>query len=291
MKIGSMFSGYGGLDLAVEAVTGATPEWFCEWDEAPSKILAHHWPRLPNHRDVTQVDWSTVEPVDIITGGYPCQPFSQAGKRKGPHDERHLWPYVLDAIRVLRPRFAVLENVAGHLTLGFDRVLADLAAIGFDAEWTTLRASDIGAPHHRERLFILAYPHGQRPQAEQLTSRPAEKISGDHNRERALSWARRAADLNHQYGPRVAAWSLITGEPPLPTAEVIEYRDEELFGSRFPETRHGINPEFVEWMMGLPAGWVTSPDIGLTRAQQLKAIGNGVCPQQAETAIRTLLLN
>lgn len=159
MRIGSLFSGYGGLDMAVERVfPDAAPVWFCEWDEAPAKVLAHHWPDVPNLRDVTAVDWSQVEPVDIITGGYPCQPFSAAGRREGTNDERHLWPYVREAIRVLRPRYVVLENVAGHRSLGFDRVLGDMAEDRMHVWWTSVRASDVGAPHHRERLFILATP-------------------------------------------------------------------------------------------------------------------------------------
>ena len=166
MRIGSLFSGTGALDMAVEAVfPGAGPAWFCEWDDAPSKILAHHWPDVPNLRDVTQVDWAQVEPVDIISGGYPCQPFSTQGQRKGTNDERHLWPYVREAVRVLRPRFVVLENVAGHRSLGFDRVLGDLAEDGLHVRWTSVRASDIGAPHRRERLFILAYPADARGEA------------------------------------------------------------------------------------------------------------------------------
>lgn len=156
MRIGSLFSGYGGLDLAaLQLFPGASVAWHCEWDDAPAKILNHHWPSVPNLRDVTEVDWTTIEPVDILTGGYPCQPFSAAGQRKGTDDERHLWPYVRDAIRLLRPRFTLLENVAGHRSLGFDRVLGDLAEDGMHVRWTSLRASDIGAPHHRERIFIL----------------------------------------------------------------------------------------------------------------------------------------
>ena len=99
MRIGSLFSGYGGLDMAVAAHYGATVAWHCEFDKHPSAILAHHYPDIPNHHDVTSVDWSAVEPVDIITGGYPCQPFSHAGNRKGTNDERHLWPYVADSLR------------------------------------------------------------------------------------------------------------------------------------------------------------------------------------------------
>lgn len=156
MKIGSLFSGYGGLDLAaLQLFPESVLAWHCEWDDAPAKILDHHWPTVPNHRDVTTLDWATIEPVDILTGGYPCQPFSAAGQRKGTDDERHLWPYVRDAIRLLRPRFTLLENVAGHRSLGFDRVLGDLAEDGMHVRWTSLRASDVGAPHHRERLFIL----------------------------------------------------------------------------------------------------------------------------------------
>ena len=146
--------------MAVESVTGATPAWFVEYDAAPSKILSHHWPDVPNYGDVTKVDWATMPPVDILTGGYPCQPFSAAGQRKGTTDDRHLWPYVREAIRVLRPRLAILENVAGHRSLGFDQVLGDMAEDGMYVQWTSLRASDVGAPHHRERLFIVASPAG-----------------------------------------------------------------------------------------------------------------------------------
>jgi DNA (cytosine-5)-methyltransferase 1 len=154
MRVGSLFTGYGGLDLAV----GGDLEWYAEIEPAACKVLAHHYPGVPNLGDITQIDWATVPKVDVITGGYPCQPFSSAGKRKGKNDERHLWPFVRDAIRTLGPRYAILENVRGHLTLGFADVLADLAEIGFDAEWTVVAAADIGAPHKRERLFIVAHP-------------------------------------------------------------------------------------------------------------------------------------
>ena len=157
LRIGSLFSGYGGIDVAVQVVfPAARPAWFVERDAAPAAILAHHWPDTPNFGDITAIDWSAVPPVDILTGGYPCQPFSHAGRRKGEADERHLWPYVREAIRHLRPRYIFLENVAGHRSLGFDQVLGDMAKDGLHAWWTSLRASDIGAPHHRERLFILA---------------------------------------------------------------------------------------------------------------------------------------
>ena len=153
MRVGSLFTGYGGLDLAV----GGELAWYAEIEPAACQVLAHHYPGIPNLGDITTINWAEVEPVDVITGGYPCQPFSHAGNRKGKNDERHLWPYVLTAIRAIRPRYAILENVSGHLTLGFADVLADLAEIGWSAEWGTYRASDIGAPHRRERIFIIAH--------------------------------------------------------------------------------------------------------------------------------------
>ena len=157
MKVGSLFTGYGGLDIAV----GGNLEWYAEIEPAACQVLKSRHPDVPNLGDITKIDWATVPPVDVLTGGYPCQPFSHAGLRKGKNDERHLWPYVCNAIDTIRPRYAILENVSGHLTLGFADVLADLATIGFNAEWGTFRASDVGAPHRRERLFIIAYPDSQ----------------------------------------------------------------------------------------------------------------------------------
>lgn len=156
MKYGSICSGIGGLDLAVEEVTGASPAWFCETDAGCRKILATHWPGVPIYGDIKTTDWSTVEPVDIISAGYPCQPFSQAGRKRGEEDPRHLWPTVFDTLRLLRPRYLICENVAAHLKRGFSQVLVDLASAGYDAEWAVIRASDVGAAHKRARLFFVA---------------------------------------------------------------------------------------------------------------------------------------
>lgn len=158
LRLGSVCTGYGGLDIAVQAVFGAELTWVADNDPGAARILSHHHPEVPNLGDITAVDWDQVAPVDIVCGGYPCQPFSSAGKRKGTKDDRHLWPYIARALGVLRPRLAVFENVAGHLSLGFDTVLGDLAALGFDADWCCVRASDIGAAHQRNRLFLCAWP-------------------------------------------------------------------------------------------------------------------------------------
>ncbi|MEU9428506.1 DNA cytosine methyltransferase [Streptomyces sp. NPDC048342] len=173
-RIGSVCTGYGGLDIAVQAVFGGSLAWVADNDPGAARILAHHYPEVPNLGDITALDWHDVEPVDILTGGYPCQPFSTAGKRKGTKDARHIWPHIARALGVLRPRYAFFENVAGHLSLGFDAVLADLARLGFDAEWCTVRASDVGGAHQRKRLFVLARladPEGEGRQGQGLPGR------------------------------------------------------------------------------------------------------------------------
>lgn len=313
MRIGSLFSGVGGLDMAVEQVfPDAAPAWFCEWDDAPSKVLAHHWPDVPNLRDVTVVDWSQVERVDIITGGYPCQPFSASGLRKGTDDERHLWPYVREAIRVLRPRLVVLENVAGHLSLGFGRVLGDMAEDGLHVRWTSVRASDVGAPHHRDRVFIVASP----ADADRFgleAGRPcvgsSSEVAGDYDVSGALAgvggWEQLPADGSVDdehgvYGPVVARWEALTRPSPPPVEDRtirpfdgVDWQGlgfEHMAGTGAPDVyvdRAFTSPAFAEWMMGLPHGHVTGVDI--PRTAQLKAIGNGVCPPQAAFALRSLL--
>lgn len=158
MRIGDLCSGVGTLGAVAEELTGGTVAWHAETEPAACRVLEAHWPGVPNLGDLTAVDWSSVEPVDVLTAGYPCQPFSHAGRRQGADDDRHLWPHIRDAIGALRPRLVLLENVAGHLTLGAASVVADLAALGYVGSWTTLRASEVGACHRRERWFCAARP-------------------------------------------------------------------------------------------------------------------------------------
>ena len=159
LRIGSLCSGYGGLDMAVQAVFGGVLTWVADPDAGATVTLAHHHPQVPNLGDITTLDWAGVPPVDVLTAGFPCQDISYAGLGAGIEGSRSgVWRNVAGAIRVLRPRLVYLENVAALLVRGFDRVAADLAALGYDTEWTCLRASDIGAPHRRERCFIAAWP-------------------------------------------------------------------------------------------------------------------------------------
>lgn len=162
MRIGSLFSGIGGLELGLEWAGVGHTVWQVEWKPECRDWLARHWPDATRHSDVRQVGARNLAPVDVICGGYPCQPFSVAGNRLGQDDERHLWPEFARILGEMAPAFAVLENVPAHLSLGFGTVLGDLSDLGYDAEWQTLSARSVGAPHLRERVFVLAYHRSQR---------------------------------------------------------------------------------------------------------------------------------
>ena len=183
LRIGSVCSGYGGLDLAIHAVIGGDLAWVADNGKGASKILAHRFPDVPNLGDLAAVDWSGVEPVDILGGGVPCQDVSCAGARAGlkAGSRTGVWAYMADGIAALRPSLVVIENVRGLLSAKADSnlewcpwclgnsepefalralgaILGDLADLGLDAQWVTVSASDVGAPHRRERVFVLAWP-------------------------------------------------------------------------------------------------------------------------------------
>ncbi|GAA1609131.1 DNA cytosine methyltransferase [Leucobacter chromiireducens] len=355
LRVGSLFSGYGGLDLAVEHVFHARTMWFSEISPV-QRVFAHHWQDAPNLGDITAVDWSTVSPVDILCGGFPCQDVSTVGKMAGlaPGTRSGLWAHMAEAIDQLRPGFVVIENVRGLLsapavrsvpdpadatppaaTLGGDdhaspaaatlrdlepgmwgvgdesgrpfralgAVLGDLADLGYDAAWLGLPASSVGAPHPRFRVFILARAAAPDAAGVGFVSRRGKPRSGagEAGNDRALPSGHRprterARYLESAYGrigdavvpgrahlrawgryaTAIARWEHVTGmTAPVPAIH---------------RAGQGLRPSpgFVEWLMGLPPGWVTGPGIGLTANQQLTALGNGVLPLQAVAALTTL---
>lgn len=160
MNVLSLFTGIGGLDLGLERA-GMTIAGQVEIDPWCRSILAKHWPEVPRHDDVrTCVEWWGDRAVDLVCGGFPCQPVSLAGKGLAQADSRWLWPAFADVIRALRPRYALMENVPGLLGRGLGDVLGDLAELGYDAEWDCLPAAYVGAPHIRNRVWIVAYVAG-----------------------------------------------------------------------------------------------------------------------------------
>jgi len=289
--------------MAVEAYFNAQTTWVSEIDKYACKVIDKRINK-PNLGNLKIIKWAEVEPVDIITAGYPCQPFSHAGLRKGVLDERHLWPYIKQAISTIRPSIVVLENVRGHFKLGFREVLTDLAFIGYDVRWSIVRASDVGAPHRRERLFIVAEPantdsfrgiirtnyakgNERQPQFESsqcckiVTDTDSARLQGrSDSRYGSEQGSSTIADLNGN--EQQGNWGMSgLGSRFNTRAEMrLQKAPNPL------DINNKLNAKFVEYMMGLPAGWVT--DVNISRSQQLKILGNGVVPQQAYKALELL---
>ena len=264
LTVGSLFSGIGGFDLGLERA-GMKVIWQSEIDAFASKVLKKHWPDVPNLGDITKVDWSEVERPDVICGGYPCQPFSQAGKRGGENDARHLWPAMHNAICVLRPQYALMENVRGHLSLGFNRVLGDLAEIGYDAEWQVIPAAAVGAPHKRDRVFIVAYSceqqfNGRGHQHGASASEKRQTIQKQVDRSSSnVAYAKGSASgITQSHRLRARVWK---------TTELRE--------------SHSTTRTIGDW-------WKVEPDVGRVangvsnRVDRLKGLGNAIVPQVAE---------
>lgn len=161
MRHGSLFSGIGGFDYAAELM-GWDNVFHCEWEEFPRTVLQYYWPDAISYGDITETDFTIHRgKIDILTGGFPCQPYSQAGKRLGKEDDRHLWPEMLRAIREIQPTWVVGENVRGLINwsggLVFEEVQADLEAEGYEVQPFILPACAVDAPHRRDRIWFVAY--------------------------------------------------------------------------------------------------------------------------------------
>jgi DNA (cytosine-5)-methyltransferase 1 len=406
MRIGSLFSGAGGLDMAVEAVFGGETVWHAEIDKAASKVLAHRYPGVPNLGDITQVDWAHVPAVEILSLGFPCQDVSAAGKRAGIKQGTRsgLWSVAADAIEALQPQIVVVENVRGLLSATAHRmepeattlgdgagrpvlraagaVLGDLSDLGYDAQWATVAAADVGAPHRRERVFIVATAADTGHGNESKRARASWREAGE--RQAVGSIAGRSGDTDLAFLPTPSTHDKTGARSPesiarmdKPFANLNDTAVNELLptpttqdgsnnggpsqfqrntlplnaevtllptpnasdctgGGAHPDNREGHsrqlidyallagstawgkyepairrwesltrpapaptepnkngNPRlaaaFSEWLMGWPDGWVTDPAIGISRNDQLRIVGNGVCPQQAAAALRFLL--
>lgn len=425
MRLGSLFTGYGGLDLAVENVLD-DPElvFVADNDAAAAAVLAARFD-APNLGDVTRLDWTRVPPVDVLTGGTPCQDISHAGHRAGMRagTRSNLWVAMREAIAALRPRLVVWENVKGATSAHADsdlelcprcmgatwtdqprlralgRVLGDLADLGFDAAWIDRRATDVGAPHIRARIFLLAWPEDDppgwigdpadlldrrrgvvRPVDEATLGTPAASIwrgSGPpgspshaarldrsyldaqvvdladqdddvdllptpvvndmgegksvewwdewaprqtaadgtravHGRSLAIETIRLLPTPGAYDGDRGGAVSVAqrkAGNHAVNLQDAVKdetyrfgryaaavARWERVLGRRAPNPTETsplgnvrLAPPFAEWMMGIPSGWVTDPELELGRRHQLRLIGNGVVPLQATDALAELL--
>jgi DNA (cytosine-5)-methyltransferase 1 len=188
MRHGSLFSGIGGFDLAAEWM-GWENVFHCEWNPFGQKILHHYWPNAIQYHDITKTDFSVHRgTIDILTGGFPCQPYSMAGKRLGKEDDRHLWPEMLRAIREIQPKWVVGENVYGLVNwndgLVFHEVQTDLEAEGYEVQPYVLSAASVNAPHLRQRVWFVAYSGAfrlQQCETPRTMGEGQEKICGEGN--------------------------------------------------------------------------------------------------------------
>lgn len=308
-QILSLCSGYGGLDIAVEQFYGAQTTYYCEIEPACLEVLAGRFPTALNVGSLEELKTGTIE-ADIITAGYPCQPFSLAGKRGGVFDDRHVWPIIRQVISNVRPARVVLENVSGHLTSGGTAVIGDLARMGYGVKWGTVRASEAGAPHQRKRLFIVANAYGMgagRDGHRELFVKEDERETEGEERQRVRATSgygnKAITDTDGAAGTQRNKRTK-TGQPtphrgnakrcglqdgwPWGQYEQAIKRWEKVTrrAAPIPVDEGKLSALFVEWMMGLSEGWVT--DIVDHRGRALKMLGNGVVPQQAALALEHL---
>jgi DNA (cytosine-5)-methyltransferase 1 len=303
LTFGSLFAGIGGFDLGFERC-GMQCKWQVEIDDYATRILERHWPDVHRQRDIRQCGRHNLERVDCIIGGFPCQDISYAGKGAGLDGERSgLFFEAVCLVRELRPRAVVLENVAGLLTRGLDRVLGTLAEIGFDAEWHCIPAAAVGAPHIRDRVFVLAwtkqYGHvadasGRRRQKDELCARRnAARCSGKDvaNAEVISSGSRLRQDAR-------------TGQPQAGSRTKPSNDGGDVSNAEEPGLE-GPKSAGDSWTDGLvgesgPRGrqadwWAVEPNVGRVahgvpaRVDRLRCLGNAIVPQVAEVVGRILL--
>ena len=184
LKVLDLFSGIGGFSLGLERTGGFETVAFCEIDPFCQKVLAKHWPGVPIYDDIRELTESRLSAdgiaVDVITGGFPCQDISLAGRRQGLSGERSgLWSELRRLAGDLLPKYVFVENTPGLLSLGLDTVLADLATLGFDAEWHCIPAAYVGADHIRDRIWIIGYPSERKPKFEWWPAEPQEEVGKD----------------------------------------------------------------------------------------------------------------
>jgi DNA (cytosine-5)-methyltransferase 1 len=286
LAVGSLFSGIGGIDLGLERA-GMTIRWQVEKDDWCRRVLSKHWPDVPKYEDITTLTGHELERVDVLAGGFPCQPASVAGSRKGNEDvERWLWPHFEKLIRVLRPRIVLVENVPGLFTVNggaaFGEIIGSLASMRYDCEWDVISAADVGAPHLRKRWWCVAYP--------------SKNLA--HARHSGVLQRRLSGDVEGQgvFAGGVFCDGVQSGEGE--QRESVAHADSEgLEGRKLLSERPS---ERTTWPTGLDerprifdgeigGEWEPEPDVGRVvphgvsrRVDRLRGLGNAVVPQIVE---------
>ena len=197
MTVGSLFSGIGGFDLGLERA-GMVIKWQVEIDDFCNKVLEKHWPNVNRYRDIKELRGDELEPVDLICGGFPCQPFSAAGKRRSKEDDRYLWPEMLRVIRAVRPNWIIGENVAGIVSLALDDVLSDLENEGYACQSFIIPACAVNAPHRRDRVWIIARRNSERQLQQKGTLEEQRRRVSNSNKQNAADPASTGTGLDER---------------------------------------------------------------------------------------------
>ena len=313
-----LFSGIGGFSLGLEATGGFETKAFCDIEEYPRQVLQKHWPHVKQYKDIKELNYERlkadgINSIDIITGGYPCQPFSVAGRQKGEEDPRHLWPEYFRLVKELRPTWVIGENVSGHIKLGLDTVIKDLESEDYSVRPFSISASSIGANHQRERIWILAYSERngllaaeKQRSFEKTISNQSKGKNDTLNVERTSSVSETSSDVENS---RRSQWprAQLRGENENETREenanqhqrssspsssdVANTNDERL--QRQWQSRNQFTSNFNSSCESSDEGqgtvgqgwWESEPNMGRVahgipkRVDRLKSIGNSLVPQ------------
>jgi len=278
MKVLDLFSGIGGFSLGLERA-GMETVAFCEIDEFCQKVLKKHWPDVPIFNDVRELDYDGS--VDLICGGYPCQPFSVAGNRKGEEDDRHLWPAMFSLIKKHRPTWVIGENVVGHVSMGLDSVLDDLESEGYACQTFIIPAVAVDAKHRRDRVWVVGNAEHHGSFTSEKRRKPFEASA--HNSEGAIKTCKFKGASRPKSNENVADTA---GERQQRQGESIKPKCEKKIKKR--QTDDVIASCFQK-------EWAAEPRLGRVadgvpnRVDRLKSLGNAVVPQIPEIIGRAIM--
>ncbi len=303
LRVLDLFSGIGGFSLGLERTGGFETVAFCEIEPFCQKVLKKHWPEVPVFDDVRELKGSEIGTADVICGGYPCQPFSTAGKRLGKEDDRHLWPEFMRLVAELRPSWVIGENVAGHISMGLDDVLTDLENAGYTARTFVIPACALGAHHRRDRCWTIAQASivehaaskrtGRSPQSgkSSLTNQASEGLEQGWNALVAHTKSERQPKEG-QFGCRRSKQITGTSSTSFDVADAVRERPQVVYGSGHSRQAGGRTQSGCESFGANAASgaeqWLIEPNVGRVangipnRVDRLKALGNAVVPQIPE---------
>ena len=296
LSVYGLFEGIGGIALGLERTGGFRHVGFCEIDPYCRKVLAKHWPDVPQHDDVRTLSLDEGA-CQVLSAGFPCQPASLAGRRKGSEDDRWLWPDTARLIGEARPEYVLVENVRGLCSRGLPEVLADLAGLGYDAEWQIVSAASVGAPHLRERVVLVGYAAD--PERLNLRLQPGRGGREDWEKQAVVGHDGEEGSLADAYCKgRLVGTGHVTeaggrpespdGGEPLADTGGPGWHPTRLHSSVFLETSGGGSLCAAPRASELGAAWATEPDVGRVahgvpnRLDRLRTLGNAVVPQVAE---------